>query len=96
MSDSILLFHLTDVTNTGMTTSGDKTMLHSWGKPPMLLRRGSAAVELHCDAPRNVTALNADGEVMGTVKADYRDGVLLFRADTAMFPGGIMAYHLTR
>ncbi len=33
---------------------------------------------------------------MGTVKADYRDGVLLFRADTAMFPGGIMAYHLTR
>lgn len=96
VSDSILLFHLTDVTNTGMTTSGDKTMLHSWGKPPMLLRRGSAAVELHCDAPRNVTALNADGEVMGTVKADYRDGVLLFRADTAMFPGGIMAYHLTR
>ena len=53
-------------------------------------------MELHCDAPRNVTALNADGEVMGTVKADYRDGVLLFRADTAMFPGGIMAYHLTR
>lgn len=95
-SDSILLFHLTDVTNTGMAASGDKTMLYSWGKTPMLLRRGSATVELACDAPRKVTALNADGEAKGAVTADYRRGVLHFRADTAMFPGGIMAYHLTR
>ena len=95
-SDSILLFHLTDVTNTGMTASGDKTMLYSWGRTPMLLRRGSAVVELRCDAPRRVTALNADGEAKGTVKAVYREGALRFRADTALFPGGIMAYHLTR
>ncbi len=95
-SDSVLVFHLTDLVNTGMRTSGDRMMLYHWGKAPMLLRRGSADIALRCDAPRKVVALNADGEAKGIVKSSYRDGVLSFKADTALYPGGIMAYHLIR
>ncbi len=95
-SRSILLLQLTEQTNTGLTDNAAGTMLYDWGKLPLLLRRGSAGVALALPAPCKVTALNADGEPCGEVKAEYRDGVLRFRADTGSFPCGVMAYHLTR
>ena len=43
-----------------------------------------------------VTALNCDGVPYGEVKSVYQNGLFRFTADTTQFPGGVMAYHLTR
>ena len=94
-SNSILIVQLTNVTNTGMQfNDGRQKLMTSWGQLPLLIKRGQATVELRCEHPLHVTALSCDGDPLGEVAATYEHGVLSFTADTGMFPGGVMAYHL--
>lgn len=95
-SASVLIVRLTDVSNTGMLF-GNKTrqLVKKTGALPLLLRRGSATVEFADGRPCKITALNCDGAVR-TVESTFKDGICSFRADTALFPGGVMACRLTR
>ena len=65
------------------------------GELPLLLRRGSADVSLHTEVPLRIQALSCDGETLGEVKYSFQNGKLLFRISTDLYPGGVMAYHLT-
>lgn len=96
-SRSILLIHLTNFTTNGIHFGNeDKTMLREWGGMPLLVRRGTAGVELASDAPWRVAALASDGSELGEIKGGMKGGRFRFPIDTGAFPGGVSAYHLTR
>ncbi len=86
-SRRLLVTHLTDVQNTG-TRYGEtarKTLL-DWGGLPLLMRAGSAAVELRLDraAAFKVYALSPGGRRLAEVRtATDREGILRFAADVA-------------
>ncbi|WP_288592891.1 hypothetical protein [uncultured Victivallis sp.] len=97
-SGSILVIHLTNVLPTGMTFE-DETMqlIPDIGRLPILVRRLKAEVGIAAgERPFRVTALNGNGKALGEVKGVLTDGVFRFTADPGCFPGGVMAYHLTR
>lgn len=95
-SRNILLFHLTDVFNSGAMFENERlTELKQSGTLPLLVRRTSVTVRLHGAADCIVTALSADGSPLGEVRAERKNGILEFTANTGAFPGGVMAYHLT-
>ena len=95
-SDSILLFQVSDVSQTGVRFGNqERTILEKTSGGKHLLRRAKADIELNAKRPLAVSAYNMMGERIGTVSADYKDGVLRFRADNAAFKGGAVAYHLT-
>ena len=96
-SSSVLFFQLTDVASSGLKFSNrSKRLVLYRGNLPLLVRKGSAIVEFASDRPCTVTALNCDGTPCGSVQGTFQDGVYRFKADTHLFPGGVMAYHLTR
>ena len=96
-SRSVLVFQLVNIYPTGLTFSNDTLKLKQKdGWLPVLIRKESATIELATDRPFKVTALNCDGKAYGEVKGAVEDGVFRFKAETTMFPGGVMAYHLTR
>ncbi len=96
-SGSVLLLQLTNISSTGAVFSNDSMKLRKKdGKLPILIRRESAVIELAADRPFKVVALNCDGKPYGEVTGEFKDGVFRFKADTTLFPGGVMAYHLTR
>lgn len=96
-SRSVLVIHLTDVANTGMHFgNGAKTRLIGWGTLPLLLRRGTAEIEISTDSSWRVTALRTDGAPLGRVASDFQNGIFHFRADSFSFPEGVIAYHLSK
>ncbi|MBS1369344.1 MAG: hypothetical protein HPZ91_05240 [Lentisphaeria bacterium] len=96
-SGSILVIHLTNTVNSGVSFSNDsKTLLTKSGKLPLLVFRGSATIELATETPFDVVALDCDGSPRGSAGGTFKNGLFRFRADTALFPGGTLAYHLTR
>lgn len=98
-SGKLLLFHLTDVLDSGTTFKGEKMQyLLKWGKLPHLVRRAPAKVSLRLDgdAVPTVEALRLDGTVYGKVNSTFRNGILSFTADPGCFPGGVMVYWITR
>ena len=96
-SSSILLIHLTNISNTKMHFGNDKkTVLKAWGSLPLLVYRGTSKAVLKSSAPFKVTALSADGDALGEVKGTFSDSEFSFKLDPGTFPGGVMAYHLTR
>ncbi|MPN29413.1 hypothetical protein SDC9_176866 [bioreactor metagenome] len=96
-SGSILVIHLTNTANSGLTfTNETRTIVPETGKLPILIRKGSVELSFAVDRPFRVTALRTDGGAYGEVKGEFRDGRFRFTADTTLFPGGVMAYHLTR
>ncbi len=96
-SDRILVIHLTNLAATGMHfANGTRTRLLHFGTFPLLLRRGTARIELALPSPCRVTALKNDGSELGDIKGEYQNGRLGFHADTAGFPAGVMAYLLSR
>ena len=96
-SASVLVIHLTDLSNSNLRSSdASRRLVFATGDRPLLLRRGRAEVGIAADRPFRITALNADGEKAGDVPGSLSGGRFTFQADTARFPGGVMAYHLTR
>ena len=94
-SRSILLLHLTDISNSDATFfDSDCRFVNSQGKLPLLVRRGSAEVTLKVapGAPLQVQALSADGDVLGELPVSGNT----FPIATDRFPGGVLAWHVTR
>lgn len=97
-SSSVLVLQLTSILPAGTVFRNDsmrileKVVL----QPPSLIRRESALVELETGRPFKVAALSCDGKSCGEVAGEFKDGIFRFKADTGCFPGGVMAYHLTR
>ncbi len=80
-SKRILIFHLTEVANTGMRFSNDKrTDLSKWGELPYLAKTGSAIVKLENANPNlKLWALASDGSRMRAVKTIYKNGAYFFK-----------------
>ena len=96
-SGSILLLHLSDVGNSNYTFANElRNVVTAVGGRPLLVRRAAARVELSSDRPFRVEALNSEGRSYGEIKGSFHDGVFEFPVDTTRFPGGVLAYHLTR
>ena len=96
-SGSILVIHLTNIANTKMLFGNEKkTILKNFGRLPLLVYRGKATVEFSTPAAFKVTALSADGDPLGEVKSEMNAHCFSFPIDPGCFPGGVMAYHLTR
>jgi hypothetical protein len=97
-SKHILLTHLTDVQNTGITYADDSlTTVLSWGKLPHLMRSGAAHVRLKV-APGTfaVYALASDGERLRAVPASFTAGELSFKADVAAEAEATWLYEIVR
>lgn len=91
-SERILLFHLTNVLNSGMRFASESmTHVLSWGRAnELLLKRGKCLVSMKLNGrPREVVALNLDGTEKAVVPSVSNSGVLQFQADTS---SGVMAY----
>ena len=96
-SGSVLVIHLTNLLNTDIHFGNQAmTVVKDFGKLPALIQRNLATVEITTDRPFRVVALSADGDAKGEVPGTFAGGKFRFRADPACFPGGVMAYHLTR
>lgn len=98
-SSRLLLFHLTDVLDSGTVFKGEKRQyLLKWGTLPHLVRRSPAKISLRLEGGSRpeVKALRLDGTVYGNVKSTFSNGVLHFTADPGLFRGGVMAYWITR
>ena len=96
-SASLLIIHLTDVCNTDawFGDQGRKVLKHR-GKLPLLVRRVKAEAELATGNSYRIDALGPDGQKLGEVTGRSENGTFRFLLDPGHFPGGIMAYHLTR
>ena len=96
-SKSILIIQLTNIANTNQCFADEsRQIMTRRGELPLLIRKGSATIELVSSRPWRITALNCDGEAYGEVKGTYQNGIFSFIANTTQFSGGGMAYHLTR
>lgn len=95
-SDSILIFQVSDVSQTGVRFANqERTILEKTSTGRLLLRKAKAEIELKLKCPMTVTACNMMGEPVGTVNSTFRNGVLRFTADNSAYKGGAVAYHLT-
>ncbi len=98
-SRDMLVMHMSNVAN-NKEKFKDQGMrrLEAWGELPMLLKKSVLKVNLKLDgsAAVKVEALKLNGAVAGPVKSSFEDGVLSFTADTAMYPGSVMLYRITR
>ena len=93
----MLVIHLTNLLNTDIHFGNQAmTVVKDFGKLPALIQRNLATVEITTDRPFRVVALSADGDAKGEVPGTFAGGKFRFRADPGCFPGGVMAYHLTR
>jgi len=92
-SRKLLLLHLVNLANSGQTFSNHSmTLLEHYGTAPLLLEKAQAELSLRLPQTMKVETLDFSGRVTGDVTADYREGSLHFRVDTALRPHGVMAY----
>lgn len=96
-SRHILLFHLTNVLNSGMTFS-DRTMktIEKWGALPYLVHVGSATIALKNSQPQlKLYAVDFSGKRTRQIAAAYADGAYQFKVQTVT-PGApsTMIYEL--
>ena len=96
-SRSILLFHLTNTANTGMTfRSADRTLLDDWGKMPLLARTGSAEIELPLSSGI-VKALGLDGRTIGEISVRHSGDRIRFSVRTDRFAeNAVFCYLISR
>jgi len=92
-SHKLLLFHLTDSANDG-TVYEDGLLRRPLkvGKGRVLIRRQKVGVKFGFPVAR-VTALKCNGEIAGELPCEA-DGSYVLRTDA--FPGGVLAYTITR
>lgn len=95
-SSRLLLIHLTDVLGSGAVfDTPDRKLLFWGGKQPLLVKRGKADVRVPT-GPYRISALNADGAVLGCVTGQTDGAFFHFTVDTGLFPGGVTAYELRK
>ena len=88
-----LLLHLTEMANTDQTfRNPQRTILESYGKAPLLLRRCRTSVLLRLPGKVRVETLDFSGRRTGKVAVRSENGVHHFTADTALRTHGVMAY----
>lgn len=96
-SDSVVVLHSTDVRTLGIRFADqDLRRVEATGEGGLLLRHGTAELMLPTDGPRKVTAVDFQGDEQGELAAEWKDGMLAFKADNFRFSGGIAGYHITR
>lgn len=98
-SNKILIFHLTEVCDSGIKfQSVDKMLMLSHGKLPHLLRRSKVKISLKQSGEHFVTvhALKADGGIYGKVETSLSRDKIEFIADNAGFSGGVMVYYIEK
>ncbi len=97
-SNRILILHLTDVKNTGMTFTGrDMFVLQSWGTLPQLMRRGEAEITLAVRPGMKLYACGFDGSrkfEMSTESAGKEK--IRFTAKNVTAQGPIVVYELVK
>jgi len=96
-STRVLLFHLVNVLNSGMTFS-DRTMktIEKWGALPYLVHAGSATITLRNSNPQlKLYAVDFSGRRTRQIATAYNDGAYQFKAQTVT-PGApsTMIYEL--
>lgn len=94
-SNRILIFHLTDVCDSGIRfRDAERKVVLSAGRLPHLLRRSKIEISLKLsgDRPVAVYALKSDGGNYGKVATSFSRETLKFTADNGSFPGGVMVY----
>ena len=97
-SRRILLFHLTNVLNTGMQFANEKmTTLVKRGELPHLVRAGSADITLKNSRPGlKLYAVDFSGKRLREEKAEYADGAYRFKVDISAESGQpALIYELT-
>ncbi len=98
-SSRILIFHLTDVCDSGIRfKNAERKVILSAGQLPHLLRRSKLEISLKLlgDGPVTVYALKNNGGTHGRVTASFSGETLKFSADNSSFPGGVMVYLVER
>ncbi|MBN2641833.1 MAG: hypothetical protein JXR78_09280 [Victivallales bacterium] len=93
-SESILVLHLTNTVNTNSVMNHNWTLLIENGRTPALVRRGKATVYINIPRKFKITALAFNGAELGSVESTDNGKGFSFTANTACYPGGVMAYHL--
>ena len=95
-SRRMLLLHLVETANSEQTfRNARRTVLDSYGKAPLLLRRSRINVALNLPGERRVETLDFSGRRTGPVPVERRGAALCFQADTALRAHGVMAYLIT-
>ncbi len=96
-SGSILVIHQTTASaNHTHYQNESRTSVFNYGKPEILIRKGSADITLKTgNGNYIVEAIGFDGQPKGTVKSELKNGVLTFTADTALF-GGTFYYLISK
>ena len=81
-SRRVLVFHITDIVNTGSVFTNDKrTDLSAWGALPYLAAAGEATITLkNANAGLKVWAVAPDGALLREVPSVYADGAYRFSA----------------
>ncbi|MBT7164905.1 MAG: hypothetical protein HN904_19165 [Victivallales bacterium] len=98
-SRRLLVFHLTDVQNTGVTfRNPEHTILTAWGTLPHLVRRGTARLRITFaeDLPTQVHELALDGSRRGSWPSQQAGSVLSMDARTVTPAGTRLLYEITR
>ena len=96
-STRILVFHLTNVLNSGMKFSNaEMRRIEETGRLPHLVRCGKAEITLHnTNSGLKVYAVDSAGRRVRTVDVVYKDGSYSFRAEImAGGPEAVMAYEI--
>ena len=95
-SVELLLFHLTDVTNSDIRfTNGSMREVLHLGRLPLLLKRGKVQLKLNGTKELKIEALGCDGRVLGTVPVQTDQNGLTMKLDNTRF-GGVFVYRLSK
>lgn len=99
-SSKVLIFHITDVVNTGMElTNPSRTEIKKHGTLPYLARVGSVRAKLKSDVPgMKLYALNSAGERIRRVPCKYseEEGAYMFKLAVSTDEEASMIYELTK
>ena len=97
-SNRILILHLTDCKNSGMTfRNSEMSLLEDWGKLPLLIRRGRADVTVYRDLSGfSLYALDSCGKRMDLLEMKHAGRESRFSLQTDRKGSAVIAYELIR
>jgi hypothetical protein len=96
-SRHLLIFHLTDSSNTRTKYFDHKrTIMTEWGVLPQLVRRDSAMIRMNLNPEHKISAwaVTMSGKRLNEVPVSYRNGAFEMLVNTDQPTGGCMTYEL--